>query len=190
MSNLQNSLIQALGYSSNTNSISEICNLLKKNTSSAASTNASKYTFAALLAQLNRNLDSPQTSTSSYSNFASTSSYKNKIGTTPSISAIAQKIKDDDNPVYSTEEKVAQYLLDNYGGDKESVIMALTGAQSIPLQMTALEDQIFRNIVSKVSTQVRNTMYKEDDLSSLSSYDMSTDSSVSDSTTSSDISEL
>ncbi|MDD3013396.1 MAG: hypothetical protein PHC34_06800 [Candidatus Gastranaerophilales bacterium] len=187
MSNLQNSLIQAIGYSSNTNNVSTICALLNNNTTSTTANNVS---FAALLAQLNRNLDSSgiNSSMSSFGYSKSTSNYANQTGTPLNIITIAQKIKDDNNEILGIDEQVAQYLLENYGGSKSGVIMSLSGAQSLPLQMTALQDTLFKTIVSKISTQVRNTIYSGQDLSSFSSDDMSTDSSVSDS--SSDIADI
>jgi len=189
MSNLQNMLIQSLGYSANTNSINNIISLLNNNTTSTTSTTSTttdNRSFALLLAQMNRNLECSQIDSSISSLGSNRSTSMNKTSTAPNISAIAQKIKDDNNEILGIDEQVAQYLLENYGGSKADVIMSLTGAQGIPMQMTALQDPIFKTIVSKISTQVRNTMYSGQDLSGLSSDDMSTDSSISDSSISAD----
>jgi hypothetical protein len=188
MSNTQN-LIQALGYSTNADTLNTY---LLKNTYSK---NTNNLCFSYILAQLNRNLESSQISSSmnSFGYSSSTSTFLNQTTVAPNISAIAQKIKDEDNGIYSLDQQVAQYLLDNYGGDKASVIMTLSGVQSLPLQMTALQNPVFQTIVSKISTQVRNYIYSGQDFDSSSddssSYEVSVDSSVSDSS-SSDVADI
>ena len=160
MSNLNNLLIQALGYTTNTGEVTNNTALNK-----TYSTTSNNKNFAVLLAQLEKNLSVSQidTGTSSTTGRGYCSVNANQTSTMPSISAIVQKIKDNDNSMLSIDDQVSQYLLDNYGGSKSGVILTLSGAQSLPAQMTVLQNQVFQTIVSKISSQVRNNLYTGQD---------------------------
>lgn len=87
---------------------------------------------------------------------------------TPSISGITSEIKNNKDSLLSTDEQIAQYLLDNYGGSKAEVIRNFSGVINLPPQAVAMQDMLFKQIISKLSSQVRNNIYNDYDASNLS----------------------
>lgn len=81
---------------------------------------------------------------------------------TPSLKAIMQKIKaNSDDGIMNDTEVVERYLMDNFGGNKESIIKNLAGVTSLPFQAIIMQDQLFNQIVSKISLQAQDAKYNE-----------------------------
>ncbi|MFH0703232.1 MAG: hypothetical protein V2B14_06855 [bacterium] len=105
--------------------------------------------FSSVFAQLSKNIDN-----------ASINKNNNLYGyNSPNIDTIVQKIKENDNNNLDIDTQIKEYLLENYGGNKEAVIMNFSGVQNLPAQMTTMQDQIFNQIISKISIQVRKDIY-------------------------------
>jgi|GEM_PF-2995348 len=198
MSNIESILIQSLGYTTSTSSISSLLKSLgytsststssfsdllnavglKTTTTGTTSKTKANIQFAAIMAQLNRTLDSDDTTTAytpKYVNTSTLSTYQSSVK--PSIAAIIQKIKENNNESKSIDDQVSQYLLDNYGGTKANVILSLSGASSLPLQATAMQDYIFQTIVSRLSSQIRTRVYSGQDTLTNTDFD-STDTDI------------
>ena len=170
MGNFKNTLIEALGYLSNVNNT----NAYQHQNSTYNVTTNDQQSFATMMAQLNNNIHnaSLKSSMNSYGynkyNFNSVS--KNQTMITPNISAIAQKIKDSTSDIVDIDSQVSEYLLENYGGSKLGVIMNLSGTQNIPIQAITMQDQVFKDIVIKLASQVREDIYSSQSSSSYSLY--------------------
>jgi len=141
--------------------------------------------FSTVLSQLNKNLDSVPISSDMNSLSFGRNSYTlnntNPNLMTPDINAIVEKIKTDKSSTLDVESQVEQYLLSSYGGNKAGVIKSLSGVQNLPTQAITMQDQIFREIVSKISSQVGENLCKEKKSSDISYFaDDSADSSTED----------
>ena len=150
---------------------------------STAFTAQSTADFSTVLSQLNKNLDSiPLNSDINLSKYGINSSNNtNSTMVIPDINAIVEKIKNDKSSSLDVQTQVEQYLLSSYGGSKAGVIENLSGIKNLPPQAITMQNQIFREIVSKVSSQVGMNLCKDKKSSDLSYFaDDSTDSSTND----------
>ncbi|HBH17912.1 MAG TPA: hypothetical protein DDX14_03040 [Cyanobacteria bacterium UBA9579] len=170
MGNFKNTFIEALGYLSNVNNT----NAYQPQNSTYNVTANDQQSFATMMAQLNNNIHnaSLNSSMNSYGynkyNFNPVSTNQTMI--TPNINAIAQKIKDSTSDIVDIDSQVSEYLLENYGGSKLGVIMNLSGTQNIPIQAITMQDQVFKDIVIKLASQVREDIYSSQSSSSYSLY--------------------
>lgn len=108
----------------------------------------------------NLSLKHEPSATNSFSIYGGSDSLIN--ANTPSLKAIMQKIKaNSDDGIMNDTEVVERYLMDNFGGNKESVIKNLSGVSSLPFQAIIMQDQLFNQIVSKISLQAQDAKYNE-----------------------------
>jgi len=183
MSKLETIILQLLGVPFNSGSTVAGVQSVQSNTSSQE---VSSGDFSSILANLNTNLN--QASVNAGINnlgYSSGSGLSNNIQTNiPDISSIIQQIQNNPNEISSVEALVENFLLNNYGGSKDAVIKNLTGVQNLPPQAQAMEDQIFSQIVTELSIQVRESVSAKNtssDFSSLYMDDSSQNSSVDES---------
>ena len=106
----------------------------------------------------------------------------------PNISAIVAEIKKngDSGSMTDVDSRIRKYLLDHYGGSEYSVIRNLAGVQTLPSKMMLMQGQVFDQIVLKLSTQVRESLYSSYNASSLLESDSSSTDESETSVSSSD----
>jgi hypothetical protein len=196
---MSNSLYKILGNSSALIGVSEY-DKFKTLSSSLETTEsaADAPSFSLVMKQLYSNIDTAmaRTTTNSYSfstpynrisvkTPAQASKTSENTLVTPNISSIVRQIKRNKNSVIDIDSQIREYLLTNYGGSTTEVIKNLSGIQNLPSQAIAMQDMLFEQIVTKISTQVRGEIYNSydvSDISNLYSDDTESDtSSVSDS---------
>lgn len=186
MAKVENILLQVLGYQSGSS-------YLTSATSGSYSSSTATPSFATVMSQLNKNLSSANTDNTLSSIASSSSTYSGlSQNTNPAsaiVSLITQKVKDSKNSNVNIEQMVKDYLSDNYQGQAD-VISTLAGVTNLPNQVTQMQGSLYNQIVSKLTQQVRESVYNSGDkFDSLYSTDIETDKD-SNSDTSVDLSDL
>ena len=139
--------------------------------------------FSTVLTQIDKTINSASMNSdlNSASPFALNNNNSNMV--TPDINAIVEKIKNNNNNSYDISNQVQQYLLDNYGGSKTTVIEHLSGVQNLPSQVVNSQTQLFNEIVNKISAKVSENLFndhKKSDFSYFYDSDNSSDSGSDD----------
>lgn len=189
---MSNFVLKILGSLAGANGINSYATTATASATEASDTTTETPTFAAVLKKLNYNIDNASSISNlnalTYDKYSYNSYNKTQSTTmTPNISAIASKIKSSKSS-YDVDSQIRQYLLENYGGSEVAVIQNLAGVQNLPAQALSMQDMLFNQIVSKISVQVRDEIYRSQatDISNFS--DDSESESVDSSIDSTDIS--
>lgn len=147
---------------------------------STTDTSSETASFSAIMSKINSNIDTAaaRTNTNSYGygnyNYYNINSLNNSNTNTattmitPNISAIANQIKKNKSGILSTDQQIRDYLLENYGGSVAEVIKNLSGVQNLSSQALSMQEVIFDQIVTKISIQVRDNIYKDYNSSNIS----------------------
>lgn len=157
---MPNLAMQIMGYLSGTSGVNAYTNSLGTTSSTSSSATES---FASVLTKLDSNIENATVNKNMYlkgfSLVPGTSG--TNVTPTPDIDSIVQAIKNDKGGSVDIESAVKKYLSENFGDSKLEVIQSLSGVSSLPTQVTALQEEIYRNIVSKIAAQVRDSMYAD-----------------------------
>lgn len=182
MSNLKNSIVQVLGYLSNVKGINTYPSQI-----SGTVQDANTESFELVLAKLDNSIHNASLnnsmSTYNYNNYIFDNRKSNSMQITPNINSIVSKIKDSQDEVLDIDSEITEYLIENYGGSKIDVIKNLSGVQNLPYQASLMQDQIFQNIITKLSVKVRENYYSSQESDNFSLYysdDTSVDTSYSE----------
>lgn len=176
MAKLENVILQILAEKTGINFLENTGTSVSQTTEDTSNA----LSFAVVLSNLNNSLNK-----TSVENIAESSGYTYPLGSNNSytgssyisISTLIQKIKD--NKLQDVDSVIRSYLLANYGGSVDAVIKNLAGVQALPSQISrSMQENIFNQIVAKLSIQVRQRLYNSGDSALTTDTSGETDSSV------------
>lgn len=184
---MPNLAMQIMGYLSGASGV----NTYTSSTTSSTSSSSVTESFASVLAKLDNNIENATINKNMYlKGFGLVQgSSSTNVTPTPDIDTIIAAIKNNKSDSVDIESAVEEYLSENFGDSKLEIIQTLSGVSSLPTQVTALQNEIYRNIVSKIASQVRENLYEDQNNSNLSVFyssdtDVNTDTSFTEDGTS------